>query len=94
MLTYSLILGFLAWALAGIAIAARGRKKGFLMWWSFLCAAVSALWQFFGIQARAAAGDWAGIEDTSRAVIIGLAVMFAVTFLLNLIALTRDKRKA
>lgn len=91
MLTYSLIFGLAAWALAGTAIAARGRGRGALVWGSFLCASVSALWQFFEIGKRVNAGDWAGIEDTLRAVILGVAVMLAVTLVLNFLALVKRK---
>ena len=89
MLTYSLIFGLAAWVLAGIAASDRSRGKGALVWGSFLCASVSALWQFLEIGKRVNAGDWAGIEDTIRAVILGVAVMLAVTLVLNFLALVR-----
>ena len=89
MLTYSLIFGLAAWVLAGIAASDRSRGKGALVWGSFLCASVSALWQFFELQKRVNAGDWAGIEDTIRAVILGVAVMLAVTLVLNFAVLMK-----
>ena len=93
MILYSLIFGLLAWALAGAAIAVkRGRGEGALVLGSFFCAAVSAVWQFFEIQKRAYAGDFAGIEDTIRAVILGIVVMFTVTLVLNGFALAGKKR--
>ena len=89
MLTYSLLLGLAAWALGAAAVAVKGRGRGALVWGSFLCAAASALWQFVEIEKRACAGDWAGVEDTIRAVMLGVAVMFAVTLALDLWATLR-----
>ena len=61
------------------------------MFGSFLCASVSAVWQFFVIQKRVFAGDYAGIEDTIRAIIIGVVVMLAVTLVLEGLALLRKR---
>lgn len=88
MLLYSLIFGLLAWGLALVAIAVkRSRGSWALVLGSFFCASVSAVWQFFEIQKRAYAGDYVGIEDTIRAIIIGVVVMLAVTLVLNALAL-------
>lgn len=93
MLTYSLIFGLLAWVLAAIAVWLRGNRGSLvLVFGSFLCASVSAVWQFFEIQKRAYVGDYAGIEDTIRAVIIGVVVMLAVTLVLDFVALCGRKR--
>ena len=88
MIFYSLLFGFAAWGLGAAAIALRKRRSGSgLVFASFLCASVSAVWQFFEIQKRAYAGDWAAIEDTIRGIIFGVVVMLAVTLVLNGLAL-------
>lgn len=95
MILYSLLFGFAAWGLAAAAIILRERRSGStLVFISFLCASVSAVWQFFEIQKRAYAGDFAGIEDTIRAVILGVIIMLGVTLLLNFFALVAKKRTA
>lgn len=93
MLIYSLAFGLLAWGLGLIAVCVRRKPGGsVLSFGSFLCAAVSATVEFFDIQRRAYAGDFAGIEDTIRAVIIGVTVMFAVTFVLNFFAMCLNRK--
>jgi len=88
MILYSLIFGLLAWGLAAAAVMRRRKGKvSALVFGSFLCASVSAVWPFFEIQNRAFAGDYAGIEDTIRAIIIGVMVMLAVTLALDFAAL-------
>lgn len=91
MLMYSLPFGFLAWGLALAAIAVRGRQ-GLLSYASFAAAALSALFPLLDVQRRAAGGDFAGIGDTARALLLGTAAMWAVTLVLNGAALWRKER--
>ena len=92
MILYSLLFGFAAWGLAAAANALREKRSGpALVFTSFLCASVSAVWQFFEIQKRAFAGDFAAIEDTIRGIIFGVVVMLVVTLMLNGLALLRKK---
>lgn len=94
MLIYSLTFGLLAWGLGLIAVCVRRKPGGLaLSFGSFLCAALSATVEFFDIQRRAYAGDFAGIEDTIQAVILGVSVMFAVTLALNFAALCFSGKK-
>lgn len=67
-------------------------------------AALAALWLvrgrlggestmgIFDIQRRVYAGDFAGMEDTIRAVILGVTVMFVITFVLNFFAMCCNKK--
>lgn len=68
-------------------------------------AALAALWLvrgrlggestmgIFNIQRRVYAGDFAGMEDTIRAVILGVTVMFVITFVLNFFAMCCNKKR-
>ncbi len=91
MLLYSLIFGLIAWALAVIAII-KPQKSSMLIFGSFLSCSISAVWQFFEIQKRVFAHDYAGIEDTIGSTIAGVIIMMGITLVLNFLALRAKNR--
>ena len=86
MLLYSIISGLLAWALAVPAMKSP-RHYAAAVTGSMLLACVSAVWQFFELRRHALGGDFSGILDTIDITIAGVIMMFAVTLILNFIAL-------
>ena len=90
----SLILGACAWLFAGLAIstpkASVSHRNTFT---SFSLCAISLVLELFEINRRVLLGDYAAIEDTIRAVLIASVALVSITFILNIIAVVKAKRK-
>ena len=90
----SLISGACAWLFSGLAIAApkssASSRNSFI---SVSLCAVSLLFQLGEIYRRAHLNDYAGIEDTIRAIVIASCVLVSITIILNLIAVVKTKNK-
>lgn len=88
----SLILGACAWLFAVLAIltpqASTSHNKTFV---SFSLCIISLIMQLFEINRRVLLGDYAGIEDTIRAVVIAAVISGSITIILNIIALIKAK---
>ena len=90
----SLALGTLSWILAALALtASNGANAHRNTIFSFGFCTSSLALQLCEIGRRVRLGDFAAVEDTIRAVLSASLVLVAVTFLLNLIALVRSRRK-
>ena len=88
----SLILGICAWVFAGLAIAAAKPTASHRnTWTSFSLCAISLVLQFLEIHRRVVLGDYAGIGDTIRAIVIASVVLISVTVILNFVALMKAK---
>ena len=81
----SLLLGLGAWALAFLAIRKPRRNIKFIFG-SFACAGVATVCQFFEISHRMNAQDYGAVADTIGATAGAVAVLLAVTFLMNFLA--------
>lgn len=93
MIYVSLLTGFLAWALAAVAIIARERRiKARLVAGGFLSCCISALCPLLMIMGEVNAGDTAAVEDEIRGFIFGVVIMMGVTLVLTFIALKRLSR--
>jgi len=90
----SLVLGLGAWGFALSSMAApRAAVSHRRSVFSFCFCTVSLLFQLLEIGRRVSLGDYAGIEDTIRAVLLASAVLTAVTILLNLAAYGRSRKE-
>lgn len=93
MIYVSLLTGFLAWALAAVAIIVKQRRmKAFFVAGSFLSCCISALCPLLMILSEVNAGDTAAVEDEIRGFIFGVVIMMGVTLVLTFIALKRLSR--
>lgn len=88
----SIILGIIAWASAGIAIA-KSKRAQTLSAVSFVACIISLFLQFLEVSNRVNLGDYAAIEDTIRAVILAATLLIVVTIILNSVALLKNKSK-
>lgn len=88
----SIILGIVAWASAGIAIA-KSKRAQTLSAVSFVACIISLFLQFLEVSNRVNLGDYAAIEDTIRAVILAATLLIVVTIILNSVALLKNKSK-
>lgn len=88
----SIILGIIAWASAGIAIA-KSKRAQTLSAVSFVACIISLFLQFLEVSNRVSLGDYAAIEDTIRAVILAATLLIVVTIILNSVALLKNKSK-
>lgn len=88
----SIILGIIAWASAGIAIA-KSKRAQTLSAVSFVACIISLFLQFLEVSNRVNLGDYAAIEDTIRAVILAATLLIVVTIILNSVALLKNKPK-
>lgn len=93
MFIVSLITGGLAWLLAGVGIAVknRGLRVAFIIF-SFLFCGATGVCLLLEVAGRIRVGDFAGVEDTLRAILIEAVAVFAGTVLLNAVALKRLSR--
>lgn len=89
----SIVLGLGAWVFACMAIVGKKRNlsHGFTVT-SFSMCVLSLILQLFEINNRVNIGDYAAIEDTIRAVIMAAVVLSVITFVLNVIALFKNKK--
>lgn len=88
----SIILGIVAWASAGIAIA-KSKRAQTLSAVSFVACIISLFLQFLEVSNRVNLDDYAAIEDTIRAVILAATLLIVVTIILNVVALLKYKSK-
>ena len=88
----SIILGIIAWASAGIAIA-KSKRAQTLSAVSFVACIISLFLQLLEVSNRVNLGDYAAIEDTIRAVILAATLLIVVTIILNSVALLKNKPK-
>ena len=88
----SIILGIIAWASAGIAIA-KSKRAQTLSAVSFVACIISLFLQLLEVSNRVNLGDYAAIEDTIRAVILAATLLIVVTIILNVVALLKYKSK-
>lgn len=88
----SIILGIVAWASAGIAIA-KSKRTQTLSAVSFVACIISLFLQLLEVSNRVNLGDYAAIEDTIRAVILAATLLIVVTIILNVVALLKYKSK-
>ena len=88
----SIILGIVAWASAGIAIA-KSKRAQILSTVSFAACIVSLFLQLLEVFNRVNLGDYAAIEDTIYAVILAAILLIVVTIILNIVALLKCKRR-
>lgn len=88
----SIILGIIAWASAGVAIA-KSKRAQTLSAVSFVACIISLFLQFLEVSNRVNLGDYAAIEDTIRAVILAATLLIVVTIILNSVALLKNKSK-
>ena len=88
----SIILGIIAWASAGIAIA-KPKRAQTLSAVSFVACIISLFLQLLEVSNRVNLGDYAAIEDTIRAVILAATPLIVVTIILNSVALLKNKSK-
>ena len=88
----SIILGIIAWASAGIAIA-KSKRAQTLSAVSFVACIISLFLQLLEMSNRVNLGDYAAIEDTIRAVILAATLLIVVTIILNSVALLKNKSK-
>lgn len=88
----SIILGIVAWASAGIAIA-KSKRAQTLSAVSFVACIISLFLQLLEVSNRVNLGDYAAIEDTIRAVILAATLLIVVTIILNVVALLKYKSK-
>lgn len=86
----SIILGVIACALACFAISRKQAHRYSVASFSFC--ALSLLLQFFEIDNRVKAGDFAAIADTIRAVIFAAVVLIGTTIALNVIAIAKENK--
>ena len=92
--TVSLILGLCDWFFAVLAIrAAKASASHRNTFVSFSLCVISLMFQFFEINRRVRLGDYAAIEDTMGAVLVGSVALVSVTMILNLVAVARAKRR-
>jgi len=90
MIYVSLIMGFMAWALAALAIIAKKRPtKALLVGTSFFSCCISALCPLFMISGYVDRGDVGTVEDVIRGFIFGVATMMGITLILIFFALKR-----
>lgn len=88
---WSLILGLLSWLTALFDIS-RGRRSCWGVLASFLCCAGAMLLQLFQVRTLVQINDISALMDTIGAVTFAAAVLFAVTLLLNLIAVVHGRK--
>ena len=90
----SLILGICAWLMGVYAIKTKdlyiSHRNTLLS--SSLCL-FSLIFQFVEMSRRVCLGDYAAIEDTIRAVLIGSVVLICITIVLNVFDLVNVKNR-